>query len=140
MLSISPSYNSDSPDKDYHYGRGQSAGGHIHGIRFAIAFVAVIGGILKLACFASWYSRRQRVLVVRRLLKCEAVPIVNEDELQREDERAMEPDRPPPAYSPLPFEDNTEEAPTGPPPVYSRNPPSNESENTNTRETDSCVR
>ena len=138
MLSISPSYNSDGPiyNNNYDYGSSDSSSSGLS----AGAYVGiVIGGvllvILKLAVWVSWCSRRRRVVVVRRRVTCVAVPIVNEDELQREHERAMEPDRPPPAYSPRPFEDNTAEPPTGPPPVYSRNPPSNENENINSSET-----
>ena len=141
MLSISPSFNSDDPiydnnDYDNDYGSSHSSSsGMSAGAYVGIVIAGVFLVILKLAVWVSWCSRRRRVVVVRRRVTCVAVPIVNQDELQREHERAMQPDRPPPAYSPRPFEDNTEEAPTGPPPVYSRSPPSNENENINSSET-----
>ena len=93
--------------------------------------------ILKLAFWVSWCARRERVVVVRRRITCVAVPIVNHNELQEEHERAMQPDRPPPAYSPRPFQDNTHsngEPPSGPPPEYSLNLPTNENEDANSTE------
>ena len=62
---------------------------------------------------------------------------MNHDELQEEHERAMQPDRPPPAHSPPPLQDNIHsngEPPSGPPPEYSLNPPTNENEDTNSTE------
>ncbi len=61
--------------------------------------------ILKIALCAAWCSRHQRrrvVVVRRRVTVVAAVPIVDNDELQREHERAEQetPDCPPPAYSP----------------------------------------
>ena len=138
MLSISPSFNSGGPiyDNNYDYGSSDSSSSGLSaGAYVGIVIAGVLLVILKLAVWVSWCSRRRRVVVVRRRVTCVAVPIVNQDELQHEHERAMQPDRPPPAYSPRPFEDNSEEPPTGPPPVYSRNPPSNENENINSSET-----
>ena len=138
MLSISPSFNSGGSiyDNNYDYGSSDSSSSGLSaGAYVGIVIAGVLLVILKLAVWVSWCSRRRRVVVVRRRVTCVTVPIVNHDELQREHERAMQRDRPPPAYSPRPFEDNPEEPPTGPPPVYSRNPPSNENENINSSET-----
>ena len=106
-------------------------GGSI-GVAVGVIFLV----ILKLALWASWRARRQRgVIIVRRRVTCVAVPIVENDELQREHERAAQgiPDRPPPAYSPRPFESNTPSPPVGPPPEYSA---TNQNVNTNSVQTD----
>ena len=92
---------------------------------------------------------------MRRQVACVAVPIVQNDELEREHEDAKQgiPDRPPPAYSatPEPHENFTqnmgqtlhqEEGIVNtsyegvPPPAYDLNPASNASENANSVQTD----
>ena len=112
--------------------------------------------IIKIVIWISWCSRRRRrrVVVVRRQAACVAVPIVQNDELEREYERAKQgiPYRPPPAYSPTPEPHENSTQNTGqtlhqeegivntsyegvPPPAYDLNPASNLSENANSIQT-----
>ncbi|XP_028392580.1 uncharacterized protein LOC114517128 [Dendronephthya gigantea] len=136
-------YFEDNYDDDSYTHRKSSSGMGV-GAYIGIAVASVVVIILKVTLWASWCQRRttqrERVITVRRRITCVAVPIVQCDELQREYERTDRgiPDRPPPAYSPRPFQDvahNDEErhaliqgerqgeaAPIGPPPAYSPNP------------------
>ncbi len=104
---------------DYDYERssrsssGLSVGGSI-GIAVAVIFVV----ILKVALLASWCARRQGVVVVRRRITSVAVPLLENDELGRERAEQEITNRLPLAYSPRPFQDNTQNYPVGPPPVY----------------------
>ena len=95
------------------------------GPSIGIAVAVIFAVILKLSLCGYHYSRRrQRVLVVRRRVTCVRVPIVENDQLQREHERAEGgiPANPPPAYSPR---DNT---PKGPPPLYTPLPTTSSNE------------
>ncbi len=134
-----------------------------------ITIVLVISKIALWAARCSSHQRR-RVVVVRRRVTVVAVPIVDNDELQREHERAEQetPDCPPPAYSPTaelgegasqhtaqtPDQDEGEwgivngsedygvqqGSPMAPPSAYSLSPAANSSENANSVETDQTQR
>ena len=128
---------------------------------------------IKLIFWSVWCSRHQRertVVVCRRVTRYTAVPIVDNDELQREHEHAEEetPDCPPPAYSPTaelgegatqhagqtPDQDEGERgivngsedygvqqgSPMAPPPAYSPSPAANSNENANSVQTDQTKR
>ena len=64
--------------------------------------------------------RRENVIVVHRRTTCVRVPILEDDEVQREQERAEQviPARQPPAYHPRPFQDNPENPALEPAPAY----------------------
>ncbi len=116
---------------EYHgYGRssrlssGLGVGGTI-GIVVAVIIVA----LLKITLWTWWCTRRQPV-VVRRSITCVAVPIELNAELRPERAEQGIPNRLPPAYSPRPFQDNTQNHPVGPPPVYSLTPTINPNETT----------
>ena len=134
--------------------------------------ITIVLVILKIARWAARCSshQRRRVVVVRRRVTVVAAPLVDNDELQREHERAEQepPDCPPPAYSPTaelgegasqhtgqtPDEDEGEwgivngsedygvqqGSPMAPPSAYSLSPAANSSENGNSVETDQTQR
>ena len=104
---------------------GLGVGGSI-GIAVAVIFVV----ILKVALLASWCARRQGVVVVRRRITSVAVPLLENDELGRERAEQEITNRLPLAYSPRPFQDNTQNYPVGPPPVYPLTPTINPNETT----------
>ncbi len=93
--------------------------GHGVGIGTAVAVYFVL--ILTIVLRASWRTRRQGVV---------AVPTVENDELGRGRAEQEITNRLPPAYSPRPFQDNTQNYPVGPPPVYSSTPTINLNETT----------
>ena len=131
---ISDYYNGvDDDDVDTDHRESSMGVGGIIGVSIGVLFLV----ILKIALWVHWCSRRERVVIVRRRrVTCAAVSIAANDELQREYERVAQriPDRPPPAYTPRPFQDHNQNAgegqnqggdgvsqahAIGPPPVYS---------------------
>ena len=92
-------------DKDHE----NSSGGLAAGPSIGIA-ITVISVVISLCGCCSRSRRRQGALVVRRRVSCVRVPIVENDQLQREHERAEGeiPARLPSAYSPR---DNTPKEP-----------------------------
>ena len=137
---------------DYGGSSSHSGGGTSVGIVIGVVVLLIV----KITIWISWCSRRRRrrVVVVRQQAACVAVPIVQNDELEREhdDTKLGIPDSPPPAYSPTPephenFTQNTgqtlhqEEGIVNtsyegvPPPAYDLNPASNPSENANSVQT-----
>ncbi len=96
-------------------------------IGIAVAVIIVV--LLKIGLWIWWCTRRQRV-AVHRSTTCVAVPIELNAELRPERAEQGIPNRLPPAYSPRPFQDNTQNHPVGPPPVYSLTPTINPNETT----------
>ena len=96
-------------------------------IGIAVAVIIVV--LLKIGLWTWWCTRRQRVAGHRSTM-CVAVPIELNAELRPERAEQGIPNRLPPAYSPRPFQDNTQNHPVGPPPVYSLTPTINPNETT----------
>lgn len=114
--------NEDYGYQDYNKDSGIGTAGTVGIVVGAIIFI-IIKILLMTYCYS---SRRQRYFIIRRHVQCVAtVPIVSEDELQREYQnttRGM-----PPPYSPIPTQaPNTHNSENGegcdllgPPPAYS---------------------
>ena len=167
---------SDDSKDNYHYTYQSHNGSSSSSSNAGIIIAVVIVVLVKLGLLFMCYARRRgravggRVVVVRRRVACSAtVPIVENDELQREHEEAEREqlDYPPPLYTPTaeplegcttnngqnPYQTqeeemvNAEEGPSvpqgstrEPPPPYSPNPAAISSESTNSTQTDPAQR
>ena len=114
-------YPIENVNYDEYYEDSDSSGSNLGtGAIVGIVIAAAVLGIIIRFLLRYYYCRRERVIVVHRRTTCVRVPLLEDDEVQREQERAEQviPARQPPAYHPRPFQDNRENPALEPAPAY----------------------